>query len=71
MMATSGFNASFGNGNHYGALNNSQGSDKKGQSEYKKIFCAYHSTEFLTNFCIDSTSLPIQRSASCPYAPLV
>jgi hypothetical protein len=55
MMAASGFNASFGGSNQYGLLNNSQGSDKKGQGDYKKIFCAYHSTEFLTNFCIDST----------------
>jgi hypothetical protein len=56
MMASSGFNASFGTGNQYGLIN-SQGSDKKGQGEYKKIFCAYHSTEFLTNFCIDSTTI--------------
>ncbi len=21
-------------------------------NEYKKIFCAYHTTEFLTNFCM-------------------
>jgi hypothetical protein len=25
-----------------------------GFEEYKKIFCAYHKTEFLTNFCVDS-----------------
>lgn len=24
-------------------------------SESKKIFCAYHRTEFLTNFCLEST----------------
>lgn len=26
-----------------------------GGTETKKIFCAYHRTEFLTNFCIEST----------------
>lgn len=31
--------------------------------EYKKIFCAYHSTEFLTNFCVDSTLVLTQRTA--------
>lgn len=25
------------------------------RTECKKIFCAYHPTEFLTNFCTDST----------------
>ncbi len=54
-MATTGFNTSFG-GSQYNHLGNSLGSDKKAQTEYKKIFCAYHSNEFLTNFCIDSTS---------------
>lgn len=45
-MSAHGFNASFGN--------NHPASDRKGQAEMRKIFCAYHSTEFLTNFCIDS-----------------
>jgi hypothetical protein len=52
-MAANGFNASFGLNNQYIPIN-ALGSDKKNQTEYKKIFCAYHSTEFLTNFCIDS-----------------
>ena len=38
MSAT--FNTSFGTG-QFGATS---GSDRKGQNEYKKIFCAYHST---------------------------
>lgn len=54
----SGFNTSFGaNNNQYG-LNSSAGSDRKTQPEYKKILCAYHSTEFLTNFCVDSNLCP-------------
>ena len=54
-MSGPGFNTSFGTG-QFGT--GSLSSDKRLQqqsSDYKKIFCAYHSTEFLTNFCIDST----------------
>jgi hypothetical protein len=44
VMAASGFNTSFGTSNQYAILNNSLGSDRKNQTEYKKILCAYHST---------------------------
>jgi hypothetical protein len=55
-----GFNTSFGTG-QFGA--GSLGSERRGQGDYKKIFCAYHSTEFLTNFCTDRTSAASQGSA--------
>lgn len=57
-MSSSLFNASFGTGQFIN-LSTSAGSERKNHQEYKKIFCAYHSTEFLTNFCIDST-LPLR-----------
>ena len=60
---TSGFNTSFGmTSNQYSNFNNTGGTDKKNASEYKKIFCAYHSSEFLTNFCTDSSYEFIQKN---------
>jgi hypothetical protein len=49
------FNTSFGV-NQQSASLGSYGSleKKKEANDYKKIFCAYHNTEFLTNFCIES-----------------
>ena len=49
-------------GNQYSNFNNTGGTDKKNASEYKKIFCAYHSSEFLTNFCTDSSYEFIQKN---------
>ena len=40
-MSGAGFNTSFGTG-QFGAT--SSGSERRGQPEYKKIFCAYHRT---------------------------
>lgn len=68
---TTGFNTSFGMGsNQYSTFNNPP-VDKKNASEYKKIFCAYHSSEFLTNFCTDSIYDVIQSSVWCLCALLV
>lgn len=53
LMSTSGFNTSFGV-QPQNSLGNTLTSEKKSIPEYKKIFCAYHTTEFLTNFCVDS-----------------
>jgi hypothetical protein len=61
-MSGSGFNTSFGTG-QFANLGASLGPERKQQPEYKKIFCAYHSTEFLTNFCTDSRSEGMQRNA--------
>ena len=30
--------------------------------DFKKIFCAYHNDEFLTNFCVDSISPFISKN---------
>lgn len=69
-MSGTGFNTSFGTG-HFAAAGTSSGAERKQQVEYKKIFCAYHSTEFLTNFCTDSNKKSIKRSVSCLCAQLV
>ena len=37
--------------------------------ESKKIFCAYHSSEFLTNFCVDSTPPSNLESCLMPLCP--
>ncbi len=66
-MTATGFNTSFG-APQYANLNSSLTSERKAQPEYKKIFCAYHSTEFLTNFCTDSKHSVTKRSVSCLFA---
>ena len=65
-MSATGFNTSFGP-TGYNNLASSLSSERKGQNDYKKIFCAYHATEFLTNFCTDSKSPSTQKNALCPY----
>ena len=67
-MNTSAIKASFGH-NQYNILANSQGSSDRKNQEYKKILCAYHPTEFLTNFYVDSMNSMILEACLMPLCP--
>ena len=50
---------------------NSPNTTNKIYDEYKKIFCAYHKTEFLTNFCVHSNSYSDHRKLSHAVMPFL